>query len=282
MRLDSHQHFWKYNANDYVWMTESMHALRRDFLPESLESLVERMGFHGTIAVQARRKLIETEWLLELAEQYPTIHGIVGWVDFESDELDVQLERFAANPKFKGVRELVHDMPDVNYAISDVHVRGVSKLGRHGLTYDLLLKPPHLRPALELVRRFPDQPFVVDHIAKPDIASGMRSPWREDLSELAKFDNVCCKLSGMATEAAWKAWLPSDFYPYLDIVVEAFGPSRLMIGSDWPVCTLSGDYEEVMGIVIEYTERLSPAERDEILGGACRRFYGVKEHVVDK
>jgi len=280
MRIDSHQHFWKYNSHDYVWMTELMDVLRRDYLPDELQRLIQQLGFDGTITVQARQMTSETDWLLELARRHSMIYGVVGWVDFESPLLDEHLERYASNSKFKGVRELIHDMPDVNYSTSTAHVRGISKLARFALTYDLLLKPQHIRSAIELVRQFPDQSFVVDHIAKPEIAARIRSPWQEDIKTLARFGNVCCKLSGMVTEATWNAWLPSDFYPYLDTVLEAFGPNRLMIGSDWPVCALSGDYEDVMGIVIEYAEKLSPEEQLEILGGTCARFYSVEEAVI--
>jgi len=277
MRLDSHQHFWIYNDDDYVWMNDQMNALRRDYLPDQLWAKLQVIGFDGSIAVQARQSVAETAWLLELADRYPFIRGVVGWVDFESEALDRQLQQYGAHPLLKGVRELIHDMPDVNYASNDVHVRAMEKLARFNLTYDLLLKPPHIRPATELVRRFPDQPFVVDHIAKPDIAAGKRSPWQQDIESLARFDNVCCKLSGMVTEARWQRWQPDDFHPYLDIMLEAFGPRRLMIGSDWPVCTLSGPYEEVMRIVIDYIDSMAGDERAAILGGTCARFYGVTE-----
>jgi L-fuconolactonase len=275
MRLDSHQHFWRYNPTDYIWMDDSMQVLRQDYLPEAIEPKLKSLQLDGTIAVQARQMLVETEWLLELAEQHDFIRGVVGWVDFAADDLDEQLERFAAHKSLKGVRELIHDMQDVDYATSDAHMSGISKLSQYDLTYDLLLKPPHIRPALELVRRFPDQPFVVDHIAKPDIAAGMQSPWEEDIKALARCENVCCKLSGMVTEAAWGEWKPANFRPYLDIILNAFGANRLMIGSDWPVCELSGPYAKVMEIVIDFTENLSSDEQDEILGGTCARFYKV-------
>lgn len=277
MRIDSHQHFWKFNERDYVWMTESMESLRRDFLPETLTPLLEEISFEGTIAVQARQKVEETDWLLALADCYPFIHGVVGWVDFESIDLGQQLARFSRHPKFKGVRELIHDMDDVNYAVSETHLRGIANLAPFDLTYDLLLKPQHIRPAVDLVSQFPDQRFVVDHLAKPDIARGARSPWREDLRALAEFDNVFCKLSGLVTEANWNKWLPGDLFPYLDIAVETFGPDRLMIGSDWPVCTLAGNYGDVMGVVIDYAARLSPSEQDDLLGKSCARFYQIMD-----
>ena len=254
MHLDSHQHFWIHNNTDYVWMSQEMNALRQNFLPEGLQPQLNALGFDGSIAVQARQMLRETQWLLELADHHSFIQGVVGWVDFKSRHLDEQLERFTSHNKFKGVRELIHDIPDINYATSSVHRAAISKLARFGLTYDLLLKPPHIRPAIELVRNFPDQPFVVDHLAKPSITSAGDSTWENDFRDLAKYDNVYCKLSGMVTEASWNAWKPDDFFPYLDIALDAFGPDRLMIGSDWPVCTLSGSYDAVMGIVFDYVE----------------------------
>jgi L-fucono-1,5-lactonase len=277
MRLDSHQHFWLYNERDYVWMTSEMDVLRRDFTPDDLSPLLKAIDFDGSVAVQARQMVAETDWLLQLAERRAFIHGVVGWLDFESNQLDEQLERYASHPKLKGVRELIHDMADVEYATSTTHVRAIAKLARYELTYDLLLKPLHIRPAIELVHSFPNQLFVVDHIAKPDIAQGTSTQWSAEMRELASFENVYCKLSGMVTEAAWGQWKPGDFRSYLDTMLEAFGAERLMIGSDWPVCTLMGSYEDVMRIVIDYVGDLSEHEREEILGGACAQFYGLTE-----
>ncbi len=275
MRIDSHQHFWSYNATDYGWMTESMLELRRDYLPLDLKPQLMDLGFQGTVAVQARRMEQETTWLLELAADHPFILGVVGWVDFASSEIDATLEILSTNPKLRGVRELIHDMPDVDYATSDVHKRAVSRLERHGLTYDLLLKPQHLRSATQLVQQFPNQKFVVDHIAKPAICSGMTEPWRSDFFELSKYDNVYCKLSGMVTEATWAQWRPQDFQPYLSAALEAFGPKRLMIGSDWPVCALAASYAETMEIVIDFANELSTSESEAILGANSANFYGL-------
>jgi len=275
MRIDAHQHFWRYNPTDYAWMSNSMDILRRDHLPTDLQPLLQSIGFDGTIAVQARRLERETHWLLELAAAHPFIHGVVGWLDFASPQLDASLERYAAHPKLRGLREIIHDMPDVDYATSTVHTSAIAKLARRNLTYDLLLKPTHIPAAIRLVDQFPNQPFVVDHIAKPNIAAGEREPWLSGFLELANRDNVHCKLSGMVTEAAWNQWTPATFAPYLHATIEAFGPQRLMIGSDWPVCTLSGSYEATMQIVIEFANSLAPTERDAILGGNAARFYGV-------
>lgn len=275
MRIDAHQHFWHYNPAEHVWMNDQMGALKRDYVPTDLEPLLADSGFDGTVVVQARQNLEETQWLLDLADEFPFLKGVVGWVDLGSEQLPQQLDRFACHPKLKGVRHVVHDEPDDDFMLRDDFRRGISRLASFGLTYDLLLFPKHLPVAKKLAEQFPDQPFVVDHISKPPIAKGELSPWREDLQSLAALPNVYCKLSGMVTEADWQNWRPADFEPYLDAVFEAFGPGRLMIGSDWPVCNLAGDYPSVIAIVTDYVERLSPAEQDVVLGGNCARFYGL-------
>lgn len=277
MRLDAHQHFWHYNPAEHVWMTDEMEVLQRDYLPKDLKPLINSIGFGGTIAVQARQVLQETEWLLELSNQYEFIKGIVGWVDLRSPDIRTQLEKYSQHPKFKGVRHVVHDEPDNNFMLLPEFQHGIATLKDFNLTYDLLLFYHHLPVAVKLVEKFPEQPFVVDHISKPVIKDKMISPWKEYIEELAKYDNVSCKLSGMVTETHWGQWKPEDFKPYLDIVVGAFGPKRVMIGSDWPVCILSGDYHSVMNIVIDYVRQFPVETQKKILGGNCARFYGVTE-----
>ena len=277
MKLDSHQHFWKYNPAHQVWMTDAMAVLRRDFLPPDLKPLLQETQFDGTIAVQARQMVEETEWLLELSNKHDFIKGVVGWVDLRSPKLREQLEKYSKRPKLRGVRHVVHDDPDDNFMLLPEFRRGIAQLREFDLTYDLLLFPKHLPVAAKLVSEFPDQPFVLDHIAKPAMREGLISPWREDLQKLAEFPNVFCKLSGLVTEAEWKRWQPQEFHRYLDVVVAAFGTERLMIGSDWPVCTLSGDYADTMRVVTEYVSRFDPAIRTAILGGNCARFYGIRK-----
>ena len=221
--------------------------------------LLAKIHFDGTIAVQARQMVEETEWLLQLADWHDFIKGVVGWVDLRSPAIATQLERFSKHPKLVGVRHVVHDEPDDQFMLFPDFRRGIARLQEFHLTYDLLLFPRHLPVAVKLVGEFPDQPFVLDHIAKPAIREGQISPWKEHLQALAEFPNVFCKLSGMVTEAKWQQWRPEDFQCYLDIVVEAFGVERVMIGSDWPVCTLSGDYESTMRIVMDYTRQF-PAD----------------------
>ena len=275
MRIDAHQHFWVYKPENYPWIGEGMDVLRRDYLPADLEPLLASVGFDGSVVVQARQSVEETEWLLELADRHASILGVVGWVDLCSPKVEEQLERFAAHPKMKGVRHLVQDEPDDEFMLREDFQRGIGLLERYGLTYDILIFPRHLPFALKLVEAFPDQPFVVDHLAKPNIKEGRFSEWREPFARLARCENVYCKLSGMVTEAAWGRWKPEDFRPYLDAALESFGPERLMIGSDWPVCTLSGEYKPVMEIVLDYVKKLSETEQDQILGANCAAFYGI-------
>jgi L-fuconolactonase len=276
MRLDAHHHFWHYSPSDHTWMTDQMGIIKHDFLPQDLQPLLAGIHFDGSVAVQARQSLEETRWLLELAEKHNFIKAVVGWVDLRSEELHQQLNKFASHPKLVGVRHVVHDEPNDEFMLLPDFRRGISQLREFGLAYDLLLFPKHLAVAAQLVGEFPKQPFVLDHIAKPRIAEQLFSPWERDLHQLAQFPNVFCKLSGMVTEAHWKQWRPQDFHRYLDIVFAAFGWHRLMIGSDWPVCTLSGEYGAVMQIVMDYVQKYSPEAQAAILGENCARFYQIR------
>ncbi|HUB30674.1 MAG TPA: amidohydrolase family protein [Terracidiphilus sp.] len=276
IRLDAHQHFWKYDPAEYGWINEHMMELRRDFLPEDLKPLLDSAGFEGSIAVQARQSVEETTWLLDLAEQHDFIRGVVGWIDLCSPRGRDQLKTLAGRRKLRGVRHVVQDEPDDRFMMRTDFLHGIRELADFSLVYDILVYPRQLPAAIELVGAFPQQKFVLDHIAKPHIASAEIEPWRSDLRELAKFSNVSCKLSGMVTEARWKEWKPESFTPYLNVVFEAFGPARLMIGSDWPVCTLSAEYSTAISIVMDFMRDLSSSERDGILGGNCARTYGVE------
>lgn len=280
MNIDSHQHFWRYSPIDHIWMTDAMDVLRRDYLAGELKPLLESMEFDGTIAVQARQMAEETEWLLRLGDEHAFIKGVVGWVDLQSPNLRKELERCAKHPKFVGVRHVVQDEPDDHFMLLPAFRRGIAQLREFGVTYDLLLFPKHLPVAVKLVMEFPDQPFVLDHIAKPAIRDGQVSPWKEDLRRLAEFPNVFCKLSGMVTEAKWKEWRPEDVHRYLDIVIAAFGTDRVMIGSDWPVCTLSGDYADTMRLVIDYARQFPRKVQNDILGCNCARFYRINQSLV--
>lgn len=275
MKIDTHQHFWRYSPEDYPWIVPGMEVLARDRMPADLEPLLAETGMGGTVAVQARQLVAETAWLLNLAEAYPFILGVVGWVDLQSAEVERQLERFGSHPKLAGVRHVVQDEPDDRFVLGEAFLRGMEKLAKHNLAYDLLVYPRQLPACIELVSRFPDQVFVLDHIAKPSIRSGQRSPWDRDIARLAARDNVFCKLSGMVTEADWNHWRPAEFNPYLDVVFEAFGPDRLMVGSDWPVCTLAGSYRSVVGVVSDYLAKRSAAERKAVWEDNPRKAYGL-------
>jgi L-fuconolactonase len=277
MRLDTHQHFWRYDPAEHVWMDGRMGAIKRDFLPAHLEPLLAAAGFDGTIAVQARQTLAETRWLLELADQHDFIRGVVGWVDLRSPELSEELKGLSRHAKLVGVRHVVHDEPDDSFMLRPEFRRGIGQLARFGLAYDLLLFPKHLPAAMTLVQDFPAQPFVLDHMAKPRIGERLFAPWQDDLVALARCPNVYCKLSGLVTETTWRQWAPGDFDRYLDIAIEAFGPERVMIGSDWPVCTLSGDYAPTMSVVTDYVRQFSAEVCDDILGGNGARFYGLNQ-----
>src|SRR5260221_13755558 len=248
MRLDSHQHFWRYRPETHGWIDGSMAVLKRDFLPPDLEPLLRSRGFAGCIAVQASQTLDDTRFLLSLAERYPFIKGVVGWVDLLSPELSSQLEELARHPRFKGVRHVAQSEPDDAFLAREDVVRGIAALEPFGLAYDILIYARQLPAAIELVRRLPRQRFVLDHIAKPEIKAGGVSPWKERIQELSSFPNVLCKVSGMVTEAAWSGWTSADFRPYLDVVFGAFGADRPMFGSDWPVCSLAADYATVAGL----------------------------------
>jgi L-fuconolactonase len=274
MKLDSHQHFWRYDEAQYPWIPKGS-PLHRDWLPTDLQPLLTQARLDGSIAVQARQNLEENRFLLELADRHPLVKGVVGWVDLQSERVEEQLAQFAPHPKFVGVRHVVQDEPDDNFMLRPAFLRGIGKLRQFELTYDILVYPRQLPAAIELVRRFPEQPFVLDHIAKPHIKDGALSPWREQMRELAKAPNLLCKVSGMVTEANWSYWQPTDFKPYLDVVFEVFGPDRLMYGSDWPVCLLAGSYVRVHQLASDYIRQLSTAEQEKIMGQNAATFYGV-------
>jgi len=273
MRIDAHQHFWRYNPDEYGWIDDSMSTLRRDFLPADLKPELDRAGFDACVAVQARQTVEETRWLLELAAAAPFIAGVIGWVDLRASHVRDQLNELAKNPKLLGIRHVLQGEADDRFMLQPDFLRGIAALEEFGLTYDILIFPRHLPVAMEFVRRFPQQRFVLDHLAKPLIKDRTLQPWGSHIRELAKFSNIFCKLSGMVTEADWKAWKPEHFAPYLDVALESFGPERLMIGSDWPVCKVAASYMQVTELVIEYLDRYPREARESILGGTARSFW---------
>jgi len=277
MIIDAHQHFWKYDPQRHGWVTDSMSVLKRDFLPVDLARELGQNGVGGTIAVQAETSVRETEFLLELAGGSDKILGVVGWIDLASPSVSDQVRSFVGRPKLCGFRHVVQDEPDDRYLLREDVMRGIRAIGEAGFSYDLLLYPRQLPAAIELVARFPNQRFVLDHCAKPFIKTRKFEPWATHIRELAKFSHVCCKLSGLVTEADWHSWKPPDLRPYLDLVVEAFTPSRLMFGSDWPVCLLAGGYRAVKHSLDSYAQQFSPQDRALIFGDVAAQFYGIKD-----
>jgi L-fuconolactonase len=273
MNLDSHQHFWSYDERQYPWIPKGT-PVHRDWLPEDLSALQRPLGLDGSIVVQARQTLEESRWLLTLADHDPRIKGVVGWADLRSPAVEEQLAELAKHPRFRGVRHVVQDEKDERFMQGAEFRRGIGSLKKYGLTYDILVYARQLPSAIELVREFPDQPFVLDHIAKPSIKAGIIEPWRTQMRELARAPRLMCKVSGMVTEADQNTWKPSDLQPYLDVVLECFGPERIMWGSDWPVCLLAASYERVFEVVKEYTKGLTETQRAAVFGGNCERFYG--------
>ena len=273
MNIDAHQHFWIYRPEEYGWIGPGMETLGRDYLPEELLPQLQAAGFDGSVAVQARQTVEETAWLLQLADRYAYIRGVVGWVDLCSPQVSAQLERFAAHPRLVGVRHVLQDEPDDAFMLRADFQRGLGLLAGYDLAYDLLLFPRHLAPAYTLAARFPGQRFVLDHIAKPPIGEGSLEPWAGAIRRLAGLPNVWCKISGMVTEAGAATWRTAPYRQYLDVVFAAFGVQRLMLGSDWPVCTLEGPYAEVMQIAFSYIAQLSPAEQAAVRGQTAAACY---------
>ena len=275
MHIDAHQHFWTYNRQEYGWIDEEMASIRRDFLPDELKPQLEKNGFQGTILVQVRQTLEETRWLLGLAETNPFILGVVGWLDLCSPQLRSDLESFEGKSKLVGVRHIVQGEPD-DFLLRPDFLRGISALEELDLAYDILIYPRHLQVAAKFVSRFPRQRFVLDHLAKPPIKSGAVDSWARGIRELASFPNLYAKVSGLVTEAVWQAWKPEDIRPYLDEAFKCFGPSRLMIGSDWPVCTVAASYDQAMNLVKDYLSTYTPAERKGVLGDNAANFWRLK------
>ncbi|MGA7855210.1 MAG: amidohydrolase family protein [Candidatus Acidiferrales bacterium] len=274
MYIDAHQHFWAYNPVEYDWIDDSMQSLRRDFLPGDLQPELERNGFRGCVAVQARQTLEETRWLLDLAQRSPFVVGVVGWVDLRSSRVRQDLASFAgANSRLVGIRHIVQAEPDDRFLLQPEFLRGIAALEEFDLAYDLLIYTKHLPVAAEFVARFPRQRFVLDHLAKPPIKGGELAAWERGIRQLASFPNVYCKLSGLVTEADWHKWKPSDIKPCLDVAFECFGPRRLMIGSDWPVCTVAASYSQTMAVVTDYLAAHPAEVRESVLGGNAQRFW---------
>jgi L-fuconolactonase len=273
MTIDSHQHFWKYNAPTHDWITDEMSVIQRDFLPSDLEPILKQNNIDGCVAVQADQSEAETDFLLELSKENSFVKGIVGWVDLLADDVYERLEHYAQFEKIKGFRHIVQGESDSEFMLRPKFKNGITELSANDFTYDILIYHFQLEQAINLVKLFPDQKFVIDHIAKPDIKSGEYTEWQINIKKLALHQNVYCKVSGMVTEGEWQGWKNSDFKIYLDTVVKAFGTDRLMYGSDWPVCLVAGQYEEQLNIVQAYFSSFSSLEKKKIMGGNAVKFY---------
>lgn len=274
--IDSHQHFWQLGRFNTTWLdAPGLAAIRRDYLPEHLKPLIDQVGVERTVVVQTQHDPEETWWMLALAEDFEWIAGVVGWVDLASLECESQLAHFQTHPKFVGVRHIVQDEPDDDFIVQPQVVAGLKVLEQHRTPFDLLFHVRHLRHAATLGRMLPELPLVIDHLAKPRIRERSFDDWEPHVREAARHENIYCKLSGMITEADWRCWAPADFTPYLDVALEAFGPQRLMFGSDWPVCELAGEYAQVFETLQQWLSSLSESERARILGGTARAFYGL-------
>lgn len=281
MRVDAHHHLWRYSTEEYGWIDESMLALRRDFLPEDLERETAAAGVDATVAVQARQTLEETEWLLELANQSPVIAGVVGWAPIAAADFPETVSKLAQQPLLKGLRHVVQAEPDGFLDGADFN-RGIAALQGTGLVYDVLIFARQLKEAARFVDRHPKQSFVLDHIAKPDIAGGGLETWARDFRELARRENVTCKLSGMVTEANWQSWTADSLKPYFEVALESFGPSRLMAGTDWPVCTVACSYTKWWETVRAWIAPLSTKERAQIEGEVATRVYSLAAQEKEK
>ena len=276
MIIDTHVHFWEYNPVRDSWIDESMAVLKRDFLPEHVVGETWTLGVEGFIAVQADQSVEETDFLLSLARANPKIKAVIGWLDLRGDGLEKELERYALYPDLKGLRHIVQAEPD-GFMLQETFLRGMAKLRRYDLVYEVLVYAPQLEEAVRFVGRFPDLRFVLDHIGKPNIRDKGFDAWKKQFEQLSRFENCHCKLSGMVTEAQWKNWTREDLLPYMDFAIECFGPSRLMFGSDWPVCNLAADYPAVLDIITTYIRSLSPSEQAQILGQNAISFYQLDE-----
>jgi L-fuconolactonase len=274
MTIDSHVHFWKYDKQHYSWIDKSMKMLQKDHLPEHIDLTLKRNGVDGCVAVQADPSEFDTYFLGELSETHPVIKGVVGWIDLQGNNVEERLRHFSSYSLIKGYRHIVQSEPD-DFLYNDSFRQGLSSLHEFGYTYDLLIYPRQLKLAIDLVKSFPDQPFVLDHCAKPRVKEKQMEDWKKGIEEIAAYPNIHCKLSGLLTEANWKDWSPGDFYPYLDIIFKAFGTDRLLFGSDWPVMLLSGIYVQWKSLLEKYMEHFIPEDKEKVFGMNAQHFYNL-------
>jgi L-fuconolactonase len=271
-KIDSHQHFWKYDPVKHDWIDEDMKAIRKDFLPADLQPVLQHHQFDGCIAVQADQTEAETDFLIALQKENPFIKGIVGWVNLRAENVQERLAHYKQFTAVKGFRHVLQgEAPE--FMLRPDFLKGIAALKEFGFTYDILIFPKHLPAAITLVKQFPEQPFIIDHIAKPYIKAGLIGEWKQAVKIIAQYENVYCKISGMVTEADFKHWKKQDFTPYLDAVVEAFGTKRIVYGSDWPVCLVAASYTKMLSIVKDYFAAFSNTEQDDFFGNNAAAFY---------
>lgn len=275
MKIDSHQHFWNYHPIKDAWISDAMKVIQQDFMPADLLPLLQKNDIDGCIAVQADQSETETRFLLQLAQDNDFIMGVVGWVDFRSNDIEERLQYFSQFEKLKGFRHIVQGESEDDFLLRADFCNGLAQLEKYNFTYDLLILPKHLSVATEFVKRFPKQNFVIDHLAKPNFKEANFTNWENGIRELATYKNVFCKLSGMVTEADWENWKAEDFNYCLDVLVGNFGIERLMFGSDWPVSLLAASYEQSSAIVKNYFSKFSEEEQHKIWGGNAIKFYNL-------
>jgi L-fuconolactonase len=273
--IDAHQHFWQFDPVRDSWITDDMDVIRRDFLPADLQPVLQQNGIDGCVVVQADQSEAENKFLLDLAAQNPFIKGVVGWVDLQAKNIDERLQYYKQFKAMKGFRHVLQGESNRALMLEPDFKHGISLLHKYGFTYDILIFPDQLKYAGKLVKQFPQQKFVLDHIAKPFIKDGKIDAWAAEIELLARYENVYCKVSGMVTEADWHNWTPDTFIRYLDVIFNAFGARRVMFGSDWPVCLVAASYAQVKDIIYQYTQRFSAENRKKIFGGNAVTFYNL-------
>jgi L-fuconolactonase len=276
MRIDAHQHFWKFDSVRDSWITNEMAAIRKDFFPKDLQPILQKNNFDGSVVVQSDQSEKENEFHLNNAAQYDFIKGVVGWIDLQADNAGERLSFYSSYKKMKGFRHVLQTEADRAFMIRPAFMNGIGKLEKFNFTYDILIFADQLKYIPGFVAAFPNQKFVIDHIGKPGIKNKRIDEWKNEIMDVAKYENVYCKISGMVTEAGWDDWKKEDFDPYLDTIIEAFGPHRIMYGSDWPVCLVAASYEEVLDIVQEYFSSFSQTEHELFFGGNAVRFYNLE------
>jgi len=275
LKIDAHQHFWKFNPVRDSWITDEMTVIQKDFLPDVLQPRLQQNGFDGCVLVQSAQPEAENEFLLEQAQQHDFIKGVVGWVELQAADIADRLAHYSRFSKLKGFRYVLQGHSNKALMLEPAFKKGIQMLAKYGYTYDILIYPDQLVYTDAFVAAFPDQPFVIDHLGKPQIKSNGYDEWRKRIMAFARYEHVYCKVSGMVTEANWANWKKEDFTPYLNTLVDTFGMERLMFGSDWPVCLLAATYEETLGIVTDYFSSFSQEEQAQLFGGNAAKFYNL-------